>query len=70
MSDIVFILGAGASRQAGAPLMNDFIDTAESLLRADECGAEKAAIRVNLSVQSDRGTPTPLREGRRRYEQS
>jgi len=29
----VFILGAGASRQAGAPLMSDFLDFAEALLR-------------------------------------
>jgi len=28
MSEIVFILGAGASREAGAPLMNDFLDVA------------------------------------------
>ena len=29
----VFILGAGASRQAGGPLMSDFLDFAEALLR-------------------------------------
>lgn len=33
MSDIVFILGAGASRDCGAPLMHDFLDTAHTLLR-------------------------------------
>lgn len=32
MSDVVFILGAGASRMGGAPLMNDFLDVAQSLL--------------------------------------
>jgi hypothetical protein len=32
MSDVVFILGAGASRQAGAPLMADFLDVANDLL--------------------------------------
>jgi hypothetical protein len=31
MSEVVFILGAGASRDAGAPLMADFLDTAERL---------------------------------------
>lgn len=39
MSDVVFILGAGASRQCGAPLMADFLDTASDLLlsnRAEE----------------------------------
>jgi hypothetical protein len=34
MSDTVFILGAGASKQAGAPLMYDFLDVATDLLRA------------------------------------
>ncbi len=29
----IFILGAGASKQAGAPLMTDFLDCAYDLLR-------------------------------------
>ena len=29
----IFILGAGASRQAGGPLMSNFLDVAEALLR-------------------------------------
>ncbi|MFB0536107.1 MAG: hypothetical protein ACETWR_14120 [Anaerolineae bacterium] len=33
MSSVVFILGAGASKQAGAPLMNDFLDVAYDLWR-------------------------------------
>lgn len=41
MSDIVFILGAGASRQCGGPLMNDFLDTASDLLRSGQV-AEKS----------------------------
>lgn len=31
MADTIFILGAGASREAGAPLMNDFLDVAYKL---------------------------------------
>lgn len=31
-TDTVFILGAGASREAGAPLMSDFLDIAQDLL--------------------------------------
>lgn len=31
MSRVVFVLGAGASKDAGVPVMNDFLDTAESL---------------------------------------
>lgn len=31
MSEIVYVLGAGASKHAGAPLMNDFLDTARRL---------------------------------------
>ena len=34
MSDVVFILGAGASKQCGAPLMADFLDVANQLLRS------------------------------------
>ena len=33
MSDIVFILGAGASRQAGGPLVSDFMTQARRLFR-------------------------------------
>ena len=36
MSNVVFILGAGASRQCGAPLMSDFLDVASDLLRSNE----------------------------------
>ncbi len=34
MSDIVFILGAGASKECGAPLMHDFLDVASRLLHS------------------------------------
>lgn len=34
----VFILGAGASRAAGGPLMYDFIDSATKVFRKDEAG--------------------------------
>ena len=46
MSDVVFVLGAGASREAGAPLMKDFIDTAESMLRSENCGHERPAFEL------------------------
>ena len=36
MSEIVFILGAGASKEAGAPLMADFLDKADELRRGGE----------------------------------
>lgn len=35
MSNVVFILGAGASRHCGAPLMSDFLDVASNLLRSN-----------------------------------
>ncbi len=38
MANIVFILGAGASREAGAPLMNDFLDVADNLWKSGEVG--------------------------------
>lgn len=42
MSNVVFILGAGASRQAGAPLMSDFLDIATDLLRGNKVVDKKA----------------------------
>jgi hypothetical protein len=42
MSNVVFILGAGASKQCGAPLMSDFLDVASDLLRAKEVGDKRA----------------------------
>ena len=38
MSKTVFILGAGASRDSGAPLMNDFLDRARKLYVSGEYG--------------------------------
>lgn len=38
MSNTVFILGAGASKQAGAPLMKEFLDTAHNLWRLKAVG--------------------------------
>lgn len=38
MSEIVFILGAGASKEAGAPVVANFLDTAEELLKAGNLG--------------------------------
>lgn len=35
MSETVFILGAGASKHAGAPLMKDFLSTADNLRRSN-----------------------------------
>jgi NAD-dependent SIR2 family protein deacetylase len=41
MASVVFILGAGASQQAGAPLMADFLDRADDLWKSGLAG-EKA----------------------------
>lgn len=35
MSETVFILGAGVSRKAGAPLMDEFMDAADDLRKTD-----------------------------------
>jgi len=37
MSEIVIILGAGASRNLGGPLMDDFLQIAKTLLRSGRC---------------------------------
>jgi len=41
MSNVVFILGAGASRQAGAPLMANFLDVASDLLLTNQVTAKQ-----------------------------
>mgnify|MGYP003607137907 CR=1 FL=1 len=41
MADTVFILGAGASRESGAPLMNDFLDVAYRLWKQKDTGEYK-----------------------------
>jgi hypothetical protein len=38
VSEIVFILGAGASQEAGAPVVANFLDTAEELLKGGNLG--------------------------------
>jgi hypothetical protein len=42
MSETVFILGAGASHSAGAPLMGNFLDVAENISRRYDLGDDKA----------------------------
>ncbi|MFN7929917.1 MAG: hypothetical protein U0Y68_18615 [Blastocatellia bacterium] len=42
MSNIVFILGAGASKQCGAPLMTNFLDVAAELLRTNKVQEKRA----------------------------
>lgn len=41
MSNVVFILGAGASKQCGAPLIADFLDVANNLLRSNSVPENK-----------------------------
>ena len=41
MSDVVFILGAGASKQCGAPLMGDFLDVARHLMSTQSVAEKK-----------------------------
>jgi hypothetical protein len=38
MANVVFILGAGASREAGGPLMGNFLDIADSLWKTKSVG--------------------------------
>jgi hypothetical protein len=42
MSDVVFLLGAGASATAGAPLMSNFLDRAHDLWRLKQVAAEES----------------------------
>lgn len=56
MSEIVFILGAGASKDCGAPLMNDFLDTASRLLGTNQVSGKnedfKRVFRAIASLQA------------------
>src|SRR5689334_12065685 len=42
MSEVVFILGAGASKHAGVPMMAEFLDKARELYAADDIGAYRS----------------------------
>src|SRR6185503_8125266 len=48
----VFILGAGASKRAGGPLMADFLDKAESLLLRNE-GVNREAFQDVFDARSE-----------------
>src|SRR2546428_11408176 len=50
MARTVFVLGAGASKEGGAPVMKDFLDTAEELLRQKRVG--KAAEHFDLVLRA------------------
>ena len=45
MADTVFVLGAGASKQGGAPLMGNFLETAQDLWRAGKVARTEQAFR-------------------------
>lgn len=53
MSNVAFILGAGASRQCGAPLMFDFLDVASDLLRANAVQEKRAEFEKVFSAIGD-----------------
>jgi hypothetical protein len=48
----IFIVGAGASKQAGVPLMNEFIDVARALRRSDDVGSHAADFDTVLAALS------------------
>lgn len=50
MSEIVFVLGAGASAHCGIPLMNDFISVSRDLLKKGE--VEKAKVDFELVLDA------------------
>ena len=51
MARTVFILGAGASREGGAPVMADFLDTAEELLRLGKVNAVREQFELVLRAR-------------------
>ncbi len=53
MSNDVYILGAGASFESGAPLMNNFLDVAEDLLRQEAFGEDAEQIQLVFDLISE-----------------
>ena len=49
----VFVLGAGASRAAGAPLMDDFLDRAQDLLRTEPSKIDASTFQIVFEALSD-----------------
>jgi hypothetical protein len=45
VSDVVFILGAGASKDAGAPLMSEFLAASGDLLSRGQVGDAEQSLR-------------------------
>lgn len=52
MADTVFILGAGASRQGGAPLMGEFLDVAHDLQKQSDLGERATAFETVFEARS------------------
>ena len=53
MAEVVFVLGAGASIESGAPVMTNFLDVAEDLWRTEECGGDNESFeRVFKGISS------------------
>lgn len=50
MSSVVFILGAGASHQCGAPVMGDFLDVASDLARSRQVNDDHEAFETVFRV--------------------
>lgn len=53
MVENVFILGAGASRESGGPLMSDFLDVAEDHLRAGKFQTDSESINKVFNIISE-----------------
>ncbi|QJD83279.1 hypothetical protein [Cohnella herbarum] len=53
MVENVFILGAGASFESGAPLMNNFLDISEELLMTNVLNEKREAFQEVFSIISD-----------------
>jgi NAD-dependent SIR2 family protein deacetylase len=51
MAETVFILGAGASHEAGAPLMKDFLDEAQRLSKSERIPSEDFDLVLNARNQ-------------------
>jgi len=53
MAETVFILGAGASRESGAPLMSDFFDVMERVIEGNQDQTLKDALHAVIRAVVD-----------------
>jgi hypothetical protein len=58
MSDVLFIFGAGTSKDCGGPLMNEFLDVARNLYLTNRAGDKAPEFKLVFEVIGHLQQPT------------